>query len=64
MFHLVCDELLVSFFPHYMYHCTQVVVLRLDTDKLLGFSQQPIKVRQDVLQLLKKGKISQRGMDL
>ncbi len=28
-----------------MYHCTQVVVLRLDIDQLLGFSQQSNKVR-------------------
>ncbi len=51
-------------FPSSPATCTQVVVLRLDTNQLLGFSQQPNKVRQDVLQLLKKGKNSQRGMDL
>jgi hypothetical protein len=28
-----------------MYHCTQVVVLKLDIDQLLGFSQQSNKVR-------------------
>jgi hypothetical protein len=44
--HSVCDELLVPLFPLYMDQSTEMLVLALDTNQLMGTTQQLNQVHQ------------------